>query len=363
MRLENKIAVIIGAGQAPGMGDAIGNGRATALLFAREGLEKVMPMDAEAYRMSGELPRAMRTYNRLLQDFPTGSYRTDSCGRMYQIANYWLSDLRDEIKQEQEKERGERSMVIPAMVHFEKGKPFLDSEGNALEYLEALHYADPTGPYADKSLWLLGYVNFYRGNFDDADLYLSQLNQHYPNSELRPASVKLAIMAKNSATGGPDYDGAKTVEAIKLIHAARTAVPELANDEGNFLDRQLVLITHQQAMKDFNVADFYQRTGHPGSAYFYYEIVRRRYPGTRLAELSKARMTELRKELDDPNRQRDVTGEAPASSGGINVLGWLRGTDRPVTAEQGEGPEGSTPLPPPRVAPTEPNVPQEFLPN
>ena len=37
MRLENKIAVIIGAGQAPGMGDAGGNGRATALLFAREG--------------------------------------------------------------------------------------------------------------------------------------------------------------------------------------------------------------------------------------------------------------------------------------------------------------------------------------
>lgn len=37
MRLENRVAVIIGAGQAPGASDAIGNGRATALLFAREG--------------------------------------------------------------------------------------------------------------------------------------------------------------------------------------------------------------------------------------------------------------------------------------------------------------------------------------
>ena len=37
MRLENKIALIIGAGQAPGASDAIGNGRATALVFAREG--------------------------------------------------------------------------------------------------------------------------------------------------------------------------------------------------------------------------------------------------------------------------------------------------------------------------------------
>ncbi len=35
MRLKDKIAIVVGAGQAPG--DTIGNGRATALLFAREG--------------------------------------------------------------------------------------------------------------------------------------------------------------------------------------------------------------------------------------------------------------------------------------------------------------------------------------
>ena len=35
MRLEGKTAIIMGAGQSPGQG--VGNGRATALLFAREG--------------------------------------------------------------------------------------------------------------------------------------------------------------------------------------------------------------------------------------------------------------------------------------------------------------------------------------
>ena len=35
MRLEGKTALIMGAGQSPGQG--VGNGRATALLFAREG--------------------------------------------------------------------------------------------------------------------------------------------------------------------------------------------------------------------------------------------------------------------------------------------------------------------------------------
>jgi NAD(P)-dependent dehydrogenase (short-subunit alcohol dehydrogenase family) len=37
MRLKNKVAIVVGAGQTPG--DTIGNGRATALLFAREGAQ------------------------------------------------------------------------------------------------------------------------------------------------------------------------------------------------------------------------------------------------------------------------------------------------------------------------------------
>src|SRR5947208_6588840 len=44
MRLEGKVAVIIGAGQSPGEG--VGNGRATALRFAQEGA-KVMAVDRD----------------------------------------------------------------------------------------------------------------------------------------------------------------------------------------------------------------------------------------------------------------------------------------------------------------------------
>ena len=35
MRLQDRIAIVVGAGQSPGEG--IGNGRATAITFAREG--------------------------------------------------------------------------------------------------------------------------------------------------------------------------------------------------------------------------------------------------------------------------------------------------------------------------------------
>ena len=44
MRLAGKVAIVVGAGQTPG--ETIGNGRATALLFAREGA-RVLAVDRD----------------------------------------------------------------------------------------------------------------------------------------------------------------------------------------------------------------------------------------------------------------------------------------------------------------------------
>jgi NAD(P)-dependent dehydrogenase (short-subunit alcohol dehydrogenase family) len=54
MRLKDKTAIVVGAGQTPG--DTIGNGRATAILFAREGAQ-VLLVDrrAESAHETGEM--------------------------------------------------------------------------------------------------------------------------------------------------------------------------------------------------------------------------------------------------------------------------------------------------------------------
>ena len=59
MRLKDKVAIVVGAGQAPGTTAAIGNGRATALLFAREGA-KVLAVDRylDAAEETAEMARA-----------------------------------------------------------------------------------------------------------------------------------------------------------------------------------------------------------------------------------------------------------------------------------------------------------------
>ena len=53
MRLKDKIAIVVGAGQSPGSTLAIGNGRATSILFAREG--------ARVFAVNKDLPSVEET--------------------------------------------------------------------------------------------------------------------------------------------------------------------------------------------------------------------------------------------------------------------------------------------------------------
>lgn len=47
------------------------------------------------------------------------------------------------------------------------------------------------------------------------------------------------------------------------------------------------------AERDLKVAQFYDRTGHAGSAVFYYQLICRRYPGTNEAAIALQRLAEL----------------------------------------------------------------------
>jgi NAD(P)-dependent dehydrogenase (short-subunit alcohol dehydrogenase family) len=78
MRLMGKTAIVVGAGQTPG--DTIGNGRATAILFAREGA-RVLLVDREGTR-ADETRAAIAAEGGEASVFAADATREDDCRAM-----------------------------------------------------------------------------------------------------------------------------------------------------------------------------------------------------------------------------------------------------------------------------------------
>jgi outer membrane protein assembly factor BamD (BamD/ComL family) len=292
--------------------------------------EEARYYEAECLRRQSRYPKAADTYNRMLNDFPSGAFREQAVQHMFEIAMYWLEDTRKEMRVADDKDAAKHWVSWPEsldIMHLEKTKPLFDEEGRALEKLEQVRYNDMTGPLADKALFLSGGVKFYRGDYKDAERSYSQLIEMYPNSPFVTEAIKLALISKQLSTGGAAYDSRKLAEARRLVDTAYRNYPELASKESAFLDRQLFSITMQQAEKDYGVAEFYKRTGHPCSAYFCYEVVRRRYPGTKYFDMATEQMQALRSKLEksqqeEMRKQQPLEGPDTASSGSLapNVL-------------------------------------------
>ncbi len=292
--------------------------------------EKACFLEAESFRQLKKYPDAVDTYHRMLVEHPSGAYREQACTEMFKIADYWLDDTRTEIQAEQDGE----NLTLHKMKKFfsyDKTKPTLDREGRALQALENVHVNDITGPTADKALFWCGFVNFYRGNFIEADHYFSTLIEFHKDSPLRPKATELAIISKNNSTGGAVYDGQKAAEALQLVRHAEASMPEFTDAERkDFLTRQKLAIRSQQAEKDFKTAAYHEQTKHPGSAYFCYEIVRRRYPGTKYSDLATERMEAIRANAEtDAKKNRQYGPLQTAVKQFESMLGRKEGESTP----------------------------------
>lgn len=276
--------------------------------------EEALFGEAECQRLQKNYRDAVDTYTKLLLECPRTRYTAPSCKGLFEIADYWLEPTRRQMDEYQEQLQGKRWMVAPAsFVHFSKDMPTLDAEGHATTVLNTIRVNDFNGEMGKRALLYLGTVHFFRKDYKEADFYFTQLYNDYPNSPDAAKAVKQSIICKQLMTGGTVYDLRGVDESKKLIMQAQSTFPEFA-DDAEWVRKQLVSINIQQADRDFKIAEFYQRTGHPGSAYFYFELVCRRYPGTTYAAQALQRKEQLKSQVAPEQREQDrppTVQEAP----------------------------------------------------
>ena len=310
--------------------------------------EEALFYESECLRLQKKYRAAEETYSLLFKDYPSTQYTERGDRGLFEIALYWLQETREQMQAYEDQQKGKRWFVAPLMlVHFNEDKPLFDCEGRAVRMLEGISMREKVMHTAlgEQALLYLGTIKFYREDFLEADRYFTDLYQQYPNSKHAAKALKMSIDCKQLCTGGTMYDLRTVEESRKLIHTAQTAYPEFAK-ETDWIQQRLVAINLQQADRDWRVAEHYRWTGHPGAAFFYYELVRRCYPNTEYATKAQQRIEELERRHPEA-RRADQPGSLPpgARLGGV--------TPTTPTPPATPGPVGPAP---PRM------LPQSFAP-
>ena len=326
--------------------------------------EKARYFEAQCLEARGHYVDAVAAYNRMLKDFPAGAFRERATARMYKIAyEQWLEPhVLKEIKANASGQTTEWWTKVPLPNFTDPGLPLFDIEGEALNTLENVSVHDITGPNADKALFWCGYVHFYHERYDDADFYFSQLVEMHPDSKLRTHALRMAIMAKRLSTGGAVYDSSKAAEALQLVHHAEASEPQFTQDpkEAQWLTEQKLRVRFQLAEKDYQMAQYYERTNHPAAAYFYYELVIRRYPGSKHADLAKSRLVALEQVREQMKYDQEM-GRHKGIWGSV-VKQWDQFVGRPIGKVGGKA-DGTLAPPPMAAAPMPASISPQFDPS
>jgi TolA-binding protein len=267
--------------------------------------------EAECLYERQQFPRACDTYHELIKDFPMTPYKEQALSRMFTIAQHWLDDTRRDM--DIAKAGDKHWYTPPTWLHLmDSTKPWIGEEGRAEEALQNISFADRyDGPYADMALFLLGAVSFYRQDFKEADAHFTMLLEYHKDSQFAPQALQMAIISKYLSTGGADYDARRVAEARQMVHKMLNKYHDkLTPEETDKLMKRLGDISYLQADKDLKTAEFYERVGKPTSAYFCYEVVRRRYPRTKFFDTATKRMHELREKAEKEGKQLPAI-EAP----------------------------------------------------
>lgn len=253
--------------------------------------EDALFMMGESYFFADLYPKSSDTFANLLKKYDNSRHLHDISARQFAIARYW-----------QEKHAADPHWpVTPNLT--DRTMPWFDAQGNAIAVYKSIWMSDPIGPLADDSIMATANAYFLANRFEDADYHYSLLRRDFPKSEHQPAAHVLGLRAKLQKYQGPYYDGSPIEEAEELVEQALVQFPNLAAEERERLLQTKRAIAAQKAQRDYEMAQYYERTKHNRSAAIYYNEVVEEHPDTRYAELARSRLPEVESlPPEPPNR-------------------------------------------------------------
>ena len=253
--------------------------------------EDAMFLQAECYFFTNRYSAANDEYGELLKKYPNTRHLNFSIARQFAIARFW-----------QDLDRKSHRWALVANFT-DRTQPMFDTRGHAINAFDNVRVNDPRGPLADSAIMAVAQQYYLEGRFEDADYYFTLLRTDYPKSNYQYQAHLLGIQCKLQKYQGPIYNSKPIEEANQLIDQTMiTFSKEMMENKDEFdrLTRAKSEIKAQQATREIQLAQYFDKGDHYGAAKIYYAQVLKDYPQTQFADDAKTRLAELQGKPDNP---------------------------------------------------------------
>ncbi len=218
--------------------------------------EEAMLLGAQAELDNGMYYQAFERLEAMLAKYPNGLFLERALTREMEVANAFLAGKKRLVG---------RVLRLPAT-----------DEG--LTILRKISEHAPGTDIAERAILRIGEYHFQQKNYrDSADAYDEFLALN-PKSARVPHTMALAAQSMYESFKGVPYDETPLVEAEARYKALIAQYPDEARKcRAADMVREIVTIRGERA---YETAKFYERTGRPKSAIFYYRQVAEEFPST-----------------------------------------------------------------------------------
>jgi outer membrane protein assembly factor BamD (BamD/ComL family) len=224
--------------------------------------------DAEMLLARGKLTKAVRQYEKFLDDYPSSPLRDAALEREFGIGSDCLAGRR------------KRVLLVFNLSRYDEGVKIMDK------------ISDRAGSTDIAKRASLAVARSFekRHKYEQAYLKWSEIQNHWPTGQM--AKDALVGMARTKYTGyrGPAYDGSGLISAKSYYENFRLRYPE--ESQKLQVDDILLRISEQLAEKQLGIAKYYDRTGSTGPANMYYQEVIDNWPQSSAAQTARERLNQ-----------------------------------------------------------------------
>jgi outer membrane protein assembly factor BamD (BamD/ComL family) len=220
-------------------------------------------IEAELLLAKGNFDKAVRSYDKFLDEYPRSELYESALDRQFQVATAFLA--------------GQKRQVLK--VFSIRGY----SEG--VRIMEKIAARTGDAPIAKRAMNSIARSYEKRGKFIEAYESWSEISSRWPGGDTGREALLGMARSMHAAYKGPKYDASSLISARSYYQDFQMRYPEYAKEIG--VKKILADIEEQMAYKQYTIGEYYKRTGSKLAANLYYQHVTEDWPGSTAAQFAQ----------------------------------------------------------------------------